>query len=193
MRRVEKRRLAIAVAAVMSLVSLSGAGGSAKDKSKRETFQAVAMGQSTQLGRTFSVNIVVEEYSTAEDQQILFEAFDSKGMEGLSDALGKMKSKGRLSITGTLGYDVAYVRSFPTATGRKIRFVTSRPITFGEARGGARSSDYSLSAIELNIGNEKGKNTGILLPACQFKIDKERQLEIENYQNPWKLQNIRER
>jgi hypothetical protein len=193
MRKIEKSRPAIAVAAVTSLVLLSSAGSTAQEKSKRETFQAVAMGQSTQLGRTFHVNIVVEEYSTAEDQRILLEAFDSRGMEGLSDALGKMKSKGRLSMTGTLGYDVAYIRSFPTATGRKIRFVTSRPITFGEARAGSLSSDYSLSAVELNIGSGKGKNTGILLPACQFKIDKDRQLEIENYQNPWKLQNIRER
>jgi hypothetical protein len=57
----------------------------------------------------------------------------------------------------------------------------------------ARGRLYSLSAVELNLSNEKGKSTGILLPACQFKIDKERQLEIENYQNPWKLQNILER
>jgi hypothetical protein len=28
------------------------------------------------------------------------------------------------------------------------------------------------------------------LPACQFKIDKENHLEIEAYQNPWKLTNI---
>jgi hypothetical protein len=178
---------------MISLALLPGAGSTAQEKPKRETFQAVAMGQSTQAGRMFHVNIIVEEYSTAEDQQILLEAFNSKGMEGLSDALSKMKPKGRLSITGMLGYEVTYVRSFPTATGRKIRFVTSRPITFGEARAGSRSSDYSLSAIELNISNEKGQNTGILLPACQFKIDKENQLEIENYQNPWKLQNIRRR
>jgi hypothetical protein len=177
----------------MSLALLPSAGGTAQEKSKRETFQAVARGQSTQSGRMFHVNIIVNEYSTPEEQLALLEAFNSEGMEGLSNTLSKMKAKGRLSIPGTVGYDVTYIRSFPTETGRKIRLVTSRPITIGEARAGSRSSDYSLSAIELNLSNEKGKSTGILLPACQFKIDKERQLEIENYQNPWKLQNILER
>jgi hypothetical protein len=33
-----------------------------------------------------------------------------------------------------------------------------------------------------------------LLPACKFKIDKKTsELEIENYQNPWKLTNIMDR
>ena len=95
-----------------------------------------------------------------------------------------------LAITGTLGYEVNYIRSFPTPTGRKIRIVTNRAIRFGEAWADSRSMDYSLSALELDITKEKGKSTGILLPACQFKLDKENHLEIENYQNPWKLTNI---
>ena len=194
MRKLDKSMLAIAVVAIISLVLLPSTGSTAQEDSpKHEVFQATAMGQSTQLGRVFSVNIMIKEYSTAEDQQALLEAFNSKGMEGLSNALGKMKSKGRLSITGTLGYEVTYIRSFPTPTGRKIRLATNRAIRFGEAWGDARSMDYNLSAIELDISNENGKSTGILLPACRFKIDKEKHLEIENYQNPWKLQNILDR
>ena len=193
MRKIEKRRVAIAVIAIISLVLLLSTSSTAQDTPKRETFQATAMGQSTQLGRMFSVNIIVEEYSTAEDQQALLEAFTSKGMEGLFNALSKMKSKGRISMTGTLGYDVTYIRSFPTATGRKIRIATNRPIRIGEAWADGRSTDYNLSAIELDINNEKGKSTGILLPACRFKLDKEKHLTIENYQNPWKLQNILDR
>lgn len=57
----------------------------------------------------------------------------------------------------------------------------------------SRSRDYSLSALELDLINEKGKSTGMLLPACEFKIGKDRKLEIENYQNPWKLVNILDR
>lgn len=193
MRKIEKSRLAIAVVAIISLIVLPTAGRTAEDAPKRETFQATAMGQSTQLGRMFSINLVINEYSTADDQHALLEAFNSKGMEGLANALGKMKSKGRLSMTGTLGYDVTYIRSFPTETGRKIRLVTSRPISIGEAWADGRSMDYNLSAIELDISNEKGKSTGILLPACQFKLDKEKHLTIETYKNPWKLQNILDR
>lgn len=192
MRKLDKSILAIAVVAIISLVLLPTTGSTAQDTPKRETFQATAMGQSTQLGRMHSVNIMIEEYSTAEDQQALLEAFNSKGMEGLSNALSKMKSKGRLSITGTLGYEVTYIRSFPTTTGRKIRLATNRAIRFGEAWADGRSMDYNLSAVELEINND-GKSTGILLPACRFKLDKENHLIIENYQNPWKLQNILDR
>lgn len=177
----------------MTLVLLPGVGSTAQEKPKPETFQATAMGQSTQLGRMFSINLSVEEYSTPEDQQILLEAFNGGGMRGLSNALSKMKSKGRLSMTGTLGYDVTYIRSFPTETGRKIRLVTSRPIRIGEAWHHGRSTDYNLSAIELEINNEEGKSTGILLPACQFRLDKENHLTIESYRNPWKLQNVLDR
>ena len=191
MRKIKKTTLGITIAAVISLVLLPSTARTTEER-KRETFQATAMGQSTQLGRIHSVNIIIEEYSTPEDQQILLEAFNSKGMKGLSNALGKMKPKGRLAMTGTLGYDVTYIRSFPTATGRKIRLATNRAIRFGEAWADSRSLDYNLSAVELDINNENGKSTGILLPACKFKIDKEKHLEIVNYQNPWKLQNIRD-
>lgn len=193
MRKIKKSILAIAVVAIITLVLLPSTGSTAQETPKRETFQATATGQGTQLGRMLSVNIMIEEYSTAEDQQALLEAFNSKGMRGLSNALGKMKSKGRLSITGTLGYEVTYIRSFPTATGRKIRLATNRAIRFGEAWADGRSMDYNLSALELEISNEKGKSTGILLPACRFKLDKENHLIIENYQNPWKLVNIQDR
>ena len=57
-----------------------------------------------------------------------------------------------------------------------------------------RSMDYNLSALELDISNVKDKSTGVLRPACQVKINKKtNELEIENYQNPWKLQNIMDR
>ena len=53
---------------------------------------------------------------------------------------------------------------------------------------------YNLSAVELDMSSAKDKSTGLLLPACQFKINKKtNELEIENYPNPWKLQNIMDR
>ena len=156
--------------------------------------QATATGQSTQLGRTFSVNIHIEELSTPEDQKALLSAFKAKGNEGLVNALSKMKGKGRIAITGTLGYDVNYIRRFKQPDGTTIiRMVTDRPITFGENWSDSRSSDYNLSGLEIVLSPDKKKNSGTLLPACQFKIDKENQLEIEAFQNPWKLVNIMRR
>lgn len=194
MKKEPKGSLVLAALLTVSFVLLATIGITAQEHPERETFQATAMGTGTQLGRMASVNIIIEEYSTAEDQQILFQAFDTGGMKGLCHALSKMKSKGRLAITGTLGYDVTYIVSFPTANGRKIRLVTNRAIRFGEAWTDSRSMDYSLSALELDLTKDKGeKSTGVLMPACELKIGKDKQLKIEAYQNPWNLVNIQDR
>ncbi len=156
--------------------------------------QAQAMGQAQQLGRTFSVNIIIEEFSTAADQKALLEAFTERGNEGLVNAVSKMKSKGRIAITGTLGYDLNYIRRFVLPDGStKLRMLTDRPITFGEAWSSTRSMDYNLSGVEIIVSADKKKKTGTLLPAAQLKLDKQNHLEIEVFQNPWNLVNIRQR
>lgn len=156
--------------------------------------QGTAMGQAQQVGRMFSFNLYIEELSTPEDQKALLEAFSAKGNEGLVNALSKMNSKGRIAITGTLGYDANYIRLFKQPDGSTIiRVVTDRPIRFGEAWHDGRSTDYNLSGLEITLSPDKRKSAGVLLPACQFKLDKERHLEIEAFQNPWKLVNIQRR
>jgi hypothetical protein len=190
--KVSRMSGAVAIACLIVLLSLSSAAQ--EDKPIREVYQAQAMGQNTQFGQTFNVTINIERYSTPEERQVLVEAFQQAGSEGLFNALEKMRSKGRIAITGTLGYDISFVRRIPTDNGYKIRILTNRPIRFGEAWVNGRSTDYNLSALELDLSNEKDKSTGVLLPACQFKINKKtNELEIENYQNPWKLQNIMDR
>jgi hypothetical protein len=188
------------VAAAFALVLLlfvstpQTAAQDGKRLSKSIYIQAQAMGQSTQLGRSFSINVIINELSTPEDQRALLEAFAAKKNEGLVNALSKMNSKGRMSITGTLGYDINYIRKFDLPDGgMKFRLVTDRPIRFGEVWADTRSMDYSLSAAEIVFSKDKKKNSGVLLPACQFKIDDDKQLEIELLQNEWKLVNVRQR
>ena len=196
MQKTQRTNVARAAVVAVSLSLLSGIFSFAQEtpkpqKSKPEYIQATAEGTSTQLGRMAEVTIIINEYSTADDQKVLIEAFEEKKNEGLNHALDKMKAKGRIAITGTLGYDLNYIRQFQMPDGsRKIRFVTDRPITFGEAWSSSRSMDYSLSGGEVIFSKEKGKSSGTLLPACEFKLDKEKHLEIEALQNPWKLLNI---
>src|SRR4051812_39229598 len=92
MRKIEKRSFTLAIVAIIGLVLLSNVGSTTAEGTQREFYQATAMGQSTQMGRMYSVNITIEEYSTPEDQQILLQAFNSGGMKGLTNALSKMKS-----------------------------------------------------------------------------------------------------
>jgi hypothetical protein len=178
----------MATLALLASIYIFAAEEKPKKKGKAETIQCQAMGTSTQMGRSVAVTIIIEEYSTPEDKDILLEAFNKKGSEGLCNAVSKMPSKGRIAITGTVGYDVNYIREFPAENGRKIRMVTDRPITFGEAWYSGRSMDYNLSALELDLSNEKGKSTGKLLPACMLKVNKKTgETEIETYKNPWNL------
>jgi hypothetical protein len=187
-------RIGFTLAGIVSCMLLAGPSSSAQKLPKSVYYQAQAMGQSTQMGQTFGITLIIEEYSTPDDQKALLTAFGEKQNEGLVNALSKMKTKGRLSITGTLGYDVTYIRTFPMPDGStKIRLVTNRPIRFGEAWSDSRSMDYNLSGMELIISPDKKKNSGMLAPACQFKLDKENHIELELLQNEWKLVNIMRR
>jgi len=119
------------------------------------------------------------------------EAFKQKGNEGLVNALSKMSSKGRVAISGTLGGDVAFARKFKMPDGStRIRLVTNRLLRFGEVWADTRWTDYELFVMEIILSPKKGKSSGTLLPASQLKINKEGQLEMELYQNPWNLVNV---
>jgi hypothetical protein len=176
------------------LATLLLAGGTlalSADDRKVETIDATAMGTSTQMGKMVDVKVTIYEYSTDEDRQILVEAFTKGQNQGLVNALTKMKSVGRIAITGTIGYDLSFIRLIPTPTGRKIRFVTNRMIRFGEAYYNTQSTEYNLTAGEIDIhDSDKDKNAGVLFPAAQLVINKEGQLEFDLRQNPWKLANI---
>ena len=179
-------------AAAVPTISLLPSASAQEEKPKSMRIQAIAQGTSTQLGTIVNVDIIIREFSTEEDRQALIAAFQAKGSQGLSRALGKMSARGRIALTGTLGYDINFIRLIETPTGKTIRFVTDRPIRFGEAWHDTRSSDYDLSAGEIVLsGGEKDKATGTLLPACQFTLDKDKGLEIELRKNAWKLVNIR--
>lgn len=158
-----------------------------------ETIQAQAMGQSTMAGRSFGVTIRIEDYSTPAEQRALIDAFKRGGHEEMMKTLSKMKSKGRIGITGDVGYQAAYIRSIPTEDGRIIRILTDRPINFGEAYANTRSMDYDLSLIEIHLSKDKGKSTGTLIPGGRVKVNKKKQIELETYHaEPWRLVGILE-
>jgi hypothetical protein len=171
------------------LLSIAASSGFARDK--YETIQAQAYGTSTQLGQNIGITVTIYEFSTPENRQALVEAFTKGQNQGLVNALSKMPAVGRIAITGTLGYDLSFIREIPTPTGRKIRFVTNRQIRFGEAWADTQSQAYNLTAGEFDLNStDKGKSTGILYPAAQLIIDKEGQLQFELRQNPWRLNGI---
>jgi hypothetical protein len=156
-----------------------------------ETIDATAFGTSTQLGRNFGVKIIIYEFSSPEDRDILVQAFQQGQNDGLVNALEKMKSVGRITIPGTLGFDLSYIREILTPTGRTIRFVTNRKIAFGESYWNTQTKSFNLTAGEINLNdNDKSKSEGVLFPAAQLIVNKEGELQFELNQNAWKLTNV---
>jgi hypothetical protein len=68
---------------------------------------------------------ITYEISGPQDRDILVQAFQQGQNDGLVNALEKMKGVGRISIRGTLGFDLSCIREIVTPTGT-IRFVTNR-------------------------------------------------------------------
>jgi hypothetical protein len=171
------------------------ASGSYSDDDKRETIQAQAFGTGTMAGRNFGITIRIEDNSTPAEQKALIDAFKSGGHDAMVKVLTKMKGKGRVAVTGSVGYHIAYIRNIPTETGRTIRLMTDRPINFAEAASSYRSRDYDLTLMEVHLNNDKDKSTGNMILGGRFKVNKKtQQIEFESYHSmPWRLAGIMER
>ena len=183
------RRFLLRAPIVCLLSTLGGVG--AIIKAQPMTIQATAMGTSTQLGKMYDINIYIEQLSTTEDRSSLINAFKKSGQEGMVKILEDMKPKGRIRFaSGGVGNDIKYIMELPSEKGRRFRLVTDRTLAFAELYQGTRSRDYTVGAIELELTPD-GKGTGTVLPACKLMVNKKKQqVEIETYQNPWKLSNF---
>ena len=183
-------RFAISISVLTGLLMIASVPGSGQ-RGETETIDATAMGTSTQLGRNFGVKIMIYEFSSPEDRDVLVQAFQKGQNDGLVNALEKMKSVGRITIPGTLGYELNYIREIITPTGRTIRFVTNRKIAFGESYWDTQTKSFNLTAGEIVLDDkDKDKSAGTLFPAAQLIVNKEGELQWELNQNAWRLTNI---
>jgi hypothetical protein len=185
------QRIHFLVLSTLFAIGLLTLGSSSALGQKAETIEATAMGTGTQLGQNIEIRLIINDYSTMEDRQVLVDAFTKGQNQGLVTALQKMRAVGRISLTGTVGYDVSFIRMIPTPTGRKLRFITNRQIRFGEAWTDSQSMSFDLSGGEIDINDsDKSKSTGVLFPRAQLVIDKQGQLQIDLSQNAWKLVDV---
>ncbi len=178
------------IPAACLFLSLAAIATSAQTQG-RMTIQATAMGTGTQMGKLVHINIHIEELSTQNDQKTLFDAFLRHGQTALVKALYQMKSKGRVRFaSGGVGNDVKYIIELPSDKGRRLRLITDRYLSFAELYYTPRSNSYDVGVIELNLTPD-GKGSGTLLPACRMTVNKKKkEMEVETYQNPWKLTNL---
>lgn len=185
-------RIMVGVLLAIGLLVIGSALTSAQDHAKPEIIQGVLTGTGLQAGQLTNLTFAIYEFSTPDDKQVLLEAFQKGQNQGLFNALTKMRTVGRVAITGTLGYDVKYIRWFPTPAGRSIRFVTDRKISTGEAWTDSRSQQYDLSGgiFEMNDTDMK-KSSGVVYGAAEL-VMKDGELSINLANNPWKVASIRD-
>jgi len=182
-------KYAVLSAIVLGILVTAGTTVAARDRN--ETIDATAYGTSTQLGANIGVTLNIYEFSTPADRNVLVQAYEKGQNQGLYNALAKMKAVGHVEITGTLGNDCSFIRMIPTSTGRKIVFLTSRQIRFGEAWTDSQTQSFNLTAGILDINDQdKSKSTGVLYPAAQLVLDKQGELQWDLNQNAWRLSDI---
>jgi hypothetical protein len=156
------------------------------EKSESEKFGARALIQSgAGAGANRSVDLYIRSYTSDEEAKVLGGMLLDGGPDVLLKALEKSESKGKITLTGRVGfYDLKLIRSRPTETGRQIYAVGDRPIGLLEAFYSGRSRDYEFGIIMLDLkrdskGKEKGE--GVLIYAAKVKVLEGNKLEIENY------------
>jgi hypothetical protein len=152
-----------------------------------ETIQATY----TQAGKTIGITLIIYNYSTPSDLQVLSQAFEEGQDRGLATALSKTKAAGHCSITGALSYDVDFIQMVVTPTGRKITFITSRPHQLDEAGPGTESQSFDLAVGQFDLNDtDNTKSTGFLYPASKLVIDKQGVFRYDLAGNPWSLVNV---
>ncbi len=182
----------ITVGALLGFGLLVSMAASSQERSKPEIIQGVITGTGLQAGQLTNFTLVIYEFSTPDDKQVLVDAFQKSQNVGLFNALSKMRAVGRVAITGTLGYDVKYIRWFPTPAGRSIRFVTDRKISMGEAWADSRSEQYDLSGGTLEMDDkEMKKSNGVVYGAAKL-VMKNGEPTIDVANDPWRVASIRD-
>lgn len=152
-----------------------------------ETIQATY----AQAGKTVGITLIIYNYSTPADLQILSRAFEEGQDRGLATALSKTKAVGQCSITGALSYDVAFIQMVVTPTGRRITFITSRPHLLDDADAGAQSQSFDLAIGQFDLNDtDNTKNRGFLYPASKLVIDQQGVFRYDLAGRPWPLVNV---
>lgn len=154
---------------------------------------AVNMSGVGRTGRTETLQIVIERWSTDEERALLVDTLVEKSADKLLDAVQKIKPRaGYIRTTTSLGWDIQFARETDLPSGgKRIVFATDRPIGFQEARNSSRSADYEFMICEIRLGPD-GKGEGKLSTATKVTYDKDKkQVELENYgQEPVRLTQV---
>lgn len=130
-----------------------------------------------------TLQIVIERWSTDEEQKMLIDTLIEKGNDQLVGVVQKIKPRaGYIRTTTSLGWDLQFARlEARPGGGRRLMFLTDRPMSFFERARNTRSSEYEFLFAEIHL-HPDGKGEGKLVPAAKVYYDRaDKLLEIEDY------------
>lgn len=186
------RRFRTATLAAMTLLSVYGwnSAGVAQTRGEPEKFDASYVDINT--GRTGPIQISVTRWSTPAERTTLQQTLFAKGQEALLEGLRDMRSVGRISTPGNIGWDLRFAeqRQLPDG-GREIILATDRPMSFWEVVNQPRSSQYPFTWVQFRVGRD-GKGQGKVAVAARITGEKADDLiEVEDFAiSPVRLENI---
>ena len=173
---------------IAGLFAVAGAMGLAASPIP-ETIQATY----SHAGNAVGITLIVYNYSTALDLQLLSQAFRVGKDRELATALSNAKAAGRCQIAGGLSYDVAFIQMTQTQNGRQIIFVASRPRATEESDPPASTQRFDLAIGQFDLNDTDGtKSTGFLFPASKLVEDDQGEFHYDLAGNPWALENVLE-
>jgi len=164
-------------AAAMSIAALTS---HAQTMGQPERFTAMAVNMDR--GRSGTVEIVVNRWSTDAERTGLVETALDKGPEKLLSTLQKLPRVGYIRTPESVGWDLHYAHHVALPDGgEQIVIATDRPIGFWEASRQPRSIDYPFTVIEMHV-NGDGDGQGTMSVATKVIADKDKQLiTLENF------------
>jgi hypothetical protein len=144
-----------------------------------------------QAGNTIGVTLIVYNYTTSADLELLSLAFQQGQDRQLAAALSKTKAAGHCSIAGDPIFDVAFIQMVVTPTGREITFIANRPLQSDEVSSDPDSQSFDLMVGQFEINDtDNTKSTGFLYLASRLVVDEQGAFHYDLAGNPWSLVNV---
>ena len=144
-----------------------------------------------QAGNTIGVTLIVYNYTTSADLELLSLAFQQGQDRQLASALSKTKAVGHCFIAGDPSFDVAFIQMVVTPTGREITFIANRPLQSDEVSSDPDSQSFDLMVGQFEINDtDNTKSTGFLYLASRLVVDEQGAFHYDLAGNPWSLVNV---
>jgi hypothetical protein len=187
-RCVRKSVLTLALLGTFTLAATPGFAASPGFETIRATY--------SQAGNTVSVTLIVYNFTTSGDLQLLSLAFQQGQDRQLAAALSRTKAVGSCSVTGDPNFDVAFIQMGVTPAGREITFIANRPLQSDEVSSDPDSQSPNSQSFDLMVGQfemddtDNAKSTGFMYPASKLVVDEQGEFHYDLAGSPWSLVNV---